>query len=409
MRSRCGTGANPSRGLHGPSASATPGSAATASPPRARTARASSRRTRRRDAWAGRAGSTDRRARRAPGTAPRAATGPPPGRVLAAFTAPPPAPRQRPGGLPGQAQRGADPAWRRACEPAGGGDDHLAGKPLRSRADPAPQSTHRLEHRPRSVGRRGRAPAPTPAICPARPRGTRQPRPRRKSAKAGRTTPRRPPPDATGPPAPGRRNSARPGGPRLRRPRSAVERIRLVDSAMRPKPLAVGTVPASTEGNDGSSSCRTRRARGNRRQTSATCAAEASASDAAMSRTAPASASAGSPRGSSKPAARVHGPASCSLTGPVYPSPTSSSASRSRASRSPPDVRRGRAGDQPPARRLQVDVQVDSTARPAERSAPGPRAGSRAGAAIRAARRRRATAPPGSSPGREPMPVAAPG
>ncbi len=66
-----------------------------------------------------------------------------------------------------------------------------------------------------------------------------------------------------------------------------------------PNPLAVGTLPLSTPGSAGSSSCKITCAPGTRFRTSARCNRRPSARDSAMSRTAPLSASSLSPYGSS--------------------------------------------------------------------------------------------------------------
>ena len=82
-------------------------------------------------------------------------------------------------------------------------------------------------------------------------------------------------------------------------------------------PLALGTPPASTVGSEGSSTCSSSRAPGTRAATADTCAATPSASDSVRSRTAPGSASTGSwLRASSRLAAIVHGPQTCSFSAP---------------------------------------------------------------------------------------------
>ena len=101
---------------------------------------------------------------------------------------------------------------------------------------------------------------------------------------------------------------------------------------------------------------------GTRLATSATCAAAPSASEDVRSATRPGSASAGfSECGCSIVAASVHGPASWILSGPSYPSSTSSIASRSEESS---DLARrtsrpGPLGDPPAARPGEFDGQVD--------------------------------------------------
>ena len=83
------------------------------------------------------------------------------------------------------------------------------------------------------------------------------------------------------------------------------------------RPLALGTVPASTAGSPGSSSCRMSCAPGTRARTSATWAAIPSASEAVRSLVAPRSASAGSWLwASSMVAAIVHGPQAWILSAP---------------------------------------------------------------------------------------------
>ena len=99
--------------------------------------------------------------------------------------------------------------------------------------------------------------------------------------------------------------------------RSAVVAVSGSTAGSMANPLSVGTRPARTAGSHGSSSCRITDAPGTRARTSATCPVTPSASEAVRSRTAPASRSIRPPTGRSISAARVHGPAACTLNGPT--------------------------------------------------------------------------------------------
>ena len=130
--------------------------------------------------------------------------------------------------------------------------------------------------------------------------------------------------------------------------------------------------PPSAAGSDGSSNCTTTGV-SSRRASSARCAPTPSPSDAARSRSAPASVIARWPLASSSPAARVIGPGACTLTTRPPPRRPAVSQASSRASMSssrkligPPRHRAWPSGDAVPARH-RVDGHVDQQrAGPAE-------------------------------------------
>jgi len=117
----------------------------------------------------------------------------------------------------------------------------------------------------------------------------------------------------------------------------------------RPNPDAVGTCAASTAGRTGSSTWTSSDAPGMRRRTSATCTRTPSARAWATSRRAPKSASSRSPRGRSTVAARVHGPATWTLSSPPASNDPASWASSSSASRSCASNERARRWSTPGA------------------------------------------------------------
>ena len=147
----------------------------------------------------------------------------------------------------------------------------------------------------------------------------------------------------------------------------------------RPKPDEVGSRPASTVGRRRLVDLEhdlARRGRGCR--TAATCRRTPSASDSTRSRQAPSSTMTRSPRGSHTFAARVHGPTTWSLSGPVWPSKASASSSRSSRSSAAVRRRRGPGGRRAASRSAGGRRAARRAGRRCARSCrrPGPRAGS---------------------------------
>ena len=243
-----------------------------------------------------------------------------------------PVQRRRPDG-----GRPARPSAGGTGQPAGRRDHDLLGQPGQREAEPAPQVSTRGGHRGRRrhgalrwapLRRTGRP--RRPAARRARPGPARSVGDQRQVERDRRPRRRR----GTGPAARPRRSSAPPPA-RRRRPQWTAAPTRASAAAHRRAACAARSrwapgrpaPPAATARRAAAAPGR----RGSRRPTSATCARSPSASDAARSRVAPWSRSTRPPIGRSSPAASVHGPAACTLTGPAYPSAASVSASRSRS------------------------------------------------------------------------------